>query len=165
MARSLRLTEDQLAAMLRRNRKAGNAPDARKPRLTLPHAPKPQKRATAKFWLVAGKSEAEEQLAFQIRAAKLPEPVRQWRFARPRGFRADFGWPWSVVRAFAIAVEVEGGTWLRGKSGHSSGTGILRDMAKQNEYALRGIRCLRVTPEQVKSGQALALIERLLSQS
>ena len=72
--------------------------------------------------------------------------------------RGTWPFPWGV------AVEIEGGIFMRGRSGHSSGTGILRDMEKGNEYALRGIRCLRVTPEQVKSGQALALIERLLSQ-
>ena len=170
MARSLKLTEDQLTEMLRRNRKyAGDAPAAGKPKLTLPPVPKPQKRVAVPSRKLARLNEAEEQLAFQIRAAKLPEPVRQWRFAPPRRFRADFGWPWGAgdqaMPLGAVAVEIEGGIFMHGKSGHSSGTGILRDMEKGNEYALRGIRCLRVTPEQVKSGQALALIERLLSQS
>ena len=185
MARSLRLTEEQLAsllrtsvswqrsirqALLRRNQSASRiAPNARKPKQPEGHGQEPQKRATARIRGKAGRSEAEEQLAFQIRAAKLPEPVRQWRFAPPRRFRADFGWPFGDYNPNkplrAVAVEVEGGVWMRGKSGHSSGTGILQDMAKANEYALRGIRCLRVTPEHVKSGQALALIERLLSQS
>ena len=61
-----------------------------------------------------------------------------------------------------LAVEIQGGIWLRGRSGHSSGTGILRDIFKAQEYALRGIRYLPVTPDQVKLGIALQMIERLL---
>lgn len=105
-------------------------------------------------------SQAEELLAFQLRAAKLPAPIRQWRFAAPRKYTADFGWP--VDDYAPLAVEIQGGIWLRGQSGHSSGTGILRDILKAQEYALRGIRYLPVTPDQVKSGEALQIIERLL---
>ena len=183
MAGSLRLTVEQLVALVRRNKKAtGNAPAARKPQQarttrvlasatykTHVYGQEPQKRLAVPFRKPPGRSEAEEQLAYQIRAAKLPVPVRQWRFAPPRRFTADFGWPHGcpdpAMPFWAVAVEIEGGVFMRGKSSHSSGTGILRDMEKGNEYALRGIRCLRVTPEQVKSGQALALIERLLKNS
>lgn len=42
---------------------------------------------------------------------------------RAVSMRADFAWP-----AVCVAVEIQGGAWVR--SGHSSGTGIDRDAAK-----------------------------------
>lgn len=111
-------------------------------------------------------SKVEELLAFQLKAAKAPSTIRQWRFAAPRKFTADFFWPWgggdNAMPREPLAVEVQGGVWMRGKSGHSSGTGIMRDIEKAQLYVLRGIRYLPVTPEQVKSGQALQMIEQLL---
>ena len=38
-------------------------------------------------------SELEELLAFQMRAAGLPEPEREYRFHEKRRYRADFAWP------------------------------------------------------------------------
>lgn len=39
--------------------------------------------------------------------------------------RADFAWPDAMV-----AVEMQGGTWSRRRSGHSTGRGIDRDCTK-----------------------------------
>ena len=103
-------------------------------------------------------SEAEETLAFQIRAAGLPEPVREHRFAPPRRWRADF----AFVDAHVL-VEVEGGRWVGGR--HTSPTGFAADCEKYNTAALMGWAVLRVTPEMVSDGTALAYIERALGAS
>lgn len=100
-------------------------------------------------------SEAEETLAFQVRAAGLPEPVREYRFAPPRRWRFDFAWADAKV-----AAEVEGGRWVGGR--HNSPTGFADDCEKYAEAVVRGWAVLRVTPEMVHSGAALRLIERVL---
>ena len=100
-------------------------------------------------------SKAEEALAFQVRVAGLPEPVREYRFAPPRRWRADF----AFVDA-RLLVEVEGGRWVGGR--HNSPTGFARDCEKYAEAVARGWGVLRVTPEMVDSGAALRLIERVL---
>lgn len=106
------------------------------------------------------KSELEETLLEQIRAAGLPEPVRQTRFYVPGHrypMRLDFLW----FRQWLI-VEVQGGTWTNG--GHNRGKQYERDCEKANEAILSGFRVLHVTTDMVEDGRALALIERALKQ-
>ena len=91
----------------------------------------------------------EDLLAWQIKVAKLPEPVREHRFAKPRRWRFDFAWPERM-----IALEVDGGTWVNGR--HSRGSGVAADCEKASRAAILGWRVLRVTGDQVKSGEALA---------
>jgi very-short-patch-repair endonuclease len=103
------------------------------------------------------KSELEELLAFQIRAAGLPEPEREFRFDKVRLFRADFAWP-----DHRLLVEVEGGIWMS-KGGHNTGRGILRDIEKGNLAASNNWLYLRFAPEHINSGQALDVIEDVLA--
>ncbi|MFA4972656.1 MAG: hypothetical protein WC683_08580 [bacterium] len=99
-------------------------------------------------------SEAEDALALHIRAAGLPEPVREHRFCERR-WRLDFAWPDKMV-----AVEVEGGRWVGGR--HTSPIGFGKDCEKYSEAAARGWRIVRVTPEMIEDGTALGYIERAL---
>lgn len=101
-------------------------------------------------------SKAEESMAVQIRAVKLPAPKREHRFAAPRRWRFDFAWPdrW-------VALEVEGGTHSGGR--HVRGDGFERDCEKYNAAALRGWTVLRVTSAMVRDGRALALVEAALA--
>jgi len=104
-----------------------------------------------------GVSEAEDLLAWQIKAAGLPEPERQYHYAKPwRKLRADFAWP-----ALHLLVEVQGGIYNR--RAHGSISGILADINRLNAATLAGWRLLRVTPDMVKDGVALALIEMALA--
>jgi hypothetical protein len=117
-------------------------------------------------------SDPEETLAFQIKAAKLPEPKREYRFAPPRRWKFDFAWPYRIDRPPPIlghiwnggwqplAAEVEGATWSGGR--HTRGAGFAADCEKYNEAALLGWRVLRVTKTMVEDGRALAYIERAL---
>ena len=104
------------------------------------------------------RSDAEDVLAFQIKAAGLPEPVRQYLYAPPRRFRADFAW--LLPPPMSMLVEVQGGVFTR--KAHGSVTGILADIERLNAAMLSGWRLFRVTPQMVQSGEALQLIERAL---
>lgn len=92
----------------------------------------------------------------QIRAIKLPEPIREMVFAKPRRFRADFCWPNKM-----LIVEVDGGTWNGGR--HTRGTGFDSDCEKGAIAMLLGYRVLHVTGTHIKSGAALEWIEGLLA--
>lgn len=94
-------------------------------------------------------------LEIVLRAAGLPEPIREHRFAPPRRWRFDYAWP-----ALRLALEVEGGTWAGGR--HVRGRGYEADCEKYGEAVLRGWRVLRVTTTMLNDGRALAMLERAL---
>lgn len=98
-------------------------------------------------------SDLEDELAFQLKAAKL-FPEREVRFCARR-WRWDFAWP-----AKKVAVEVEGGIWSGGR--HARGGGIESGIEKRNAGLLLGWRVLQVTAKHVNSGDALSWIEQLL---
>ena len=81
---------------------------------------------------------------------------REATFAWPRRWRFDF-----AIIDLMLAVEVEGGVWVGGR--HTDPKGFLSDLEKYNEAALRGWLVLRVTPEMVENGQALALVQRAIA--
>ena len=58
-------------------------------------------------------------------------PTRKWKF--------DFANP-----ELKIAVEQEGGVWIRGR--HNRGTGFLNDIEKYNTAVLLGWKVLRYPP-------------------
>jgi len=70
----------------------------------------------------------------------------------------DRKWCWDFVIEPDLAIEVQGGTWSRGKNGHSSGSGIRRDAKKANAATVAGYRTLFFTTDMVKSGEARAII-------
>jgi len=74
-------------------------------------------------------------------------PVRRWRF--------DIAF---VDRK--IAVEVDGGGWIQGR--HSRGGGMHSDAEKLSAAAILGWRVLRVTPQWVRSGDAVRWIQEAL---
>lgn len=101
-------------------------------------------------------SDLEDNLANQIKWIGLKEPEREYKFAPGRKYRCDFAWPDK-----RLLVEVEGGIYT--KQAHGSITGILRDVQKYNLAAELGYKVLRVTPDMIKSGEALNLIERAMN--
>jgi very-short-patch-repair endonuclease len=100
-------------------------------------------------------SQAEEELARHIRAVNLPEPVREYRFAPQRRWRADFAYPEQK-----ILIECEGGLWVNGR--HNRPAGFIKDAEKYNEAACLGYRVIRVTPDMIRSGEAVRYIERVM---
>ena len=89
------------------------------------------------------------------RAAKLPEPVPEFRFAPPRRWRFDWCWP-----AYKLALEVQGGLFVQGR--HSRGAALLKEHEKLNTAAQMGWRVLYVTPKQLLS-DGPELVRRAMS--
>ena len=83
--------------------------------------------------------------------------VREYRFHAERRWRLDLAFP---ERKLAVEVEgfAAGGTAGR----HQRAAGFAADCEKYSELAIAGWRLIRVTGKQVKSGAALAWIERAL---
>lgn len=108
----------------------------------------------------------EERLAFEIRAARLPEPVPQYRWAtelvnangRPRQFRADFAWP-----TYRLLVQVHGAIWQRGGGGHSHPSGIEKDVEQQRCAVILGWWVYPVTSTEVQAGKAIGLVTLALA--
>jgi len=92
-------------------------------------------------------------LAQQLRALKIPH-AREIRLIDGRR------WRWDFLINFTDAVEVQGDIWR--KSGHTTGKGITRDCEKANAATEAGYRLLFFTPKMIQSGEAIAIIERLL---
>lgn len=99
-------------------------------------------------------SKLEDTLFMQIKLAQLPMPVREFRAIKGRRFKWDFAW-----EEHRLLVEVQGGTFMPGKSAHSSGVGVNRDCEKANLATLNGWRILSFDSKQVKSGQALRWLQ------
>lgn len=96
-------------------------------------------------------SKIEETIALHIRAAKLPRPVRQHAYLPNRKFLADFAWP-----DRKLALEVDGMV-------HRIKARFEADAERHNTLLEAGWRVYRVTGKMVRSGAALALIERVLA--
>ncbi len=96
------------------------------------------------------RSEPEELLAWQLRAEGLTFD-REHRFHESRLWRLDF---WFA--GARLGVEVDGGGWVAGR--HGTGQGIENDCEKASHIAMAGHRLVRVTPGQIKRGEALKWI-------
>lgn len=124
-------------------------------------------------------SAAEDLLELHLKAEKFCGYQREVQLIPGRKFRYDFWcmtWAHNLGRSnipskataagmikSQVLVECQGGVWLKGKSGHSSGTGITRDCEKLSLAAIQGYRVIVCTPAQIKSGQAIAWIKQALS--
>lgn len=100
-------------------------------------------------------SALEERFARGLRALKVLEPQREYRFAPPRMWRFDFAWPEQ-----RFAVEIEGGVWTNGR--HTRGSGFVADTEKYNAAALAGWKVLRFTEKSVRDGSAVELVAQFL---
>jgi hypothetical protein len=94
----------------------------------------------------------------QLELCGWPKPDAEVRFDRIRRWRFDWAYP-----QYRIAIEREGGVWIKGR--HTRPSGYLKDVEKYNEAALRGWRILRYTPAMERSGEALKLVERALKEA
>jgi very-short-patch-repair endonuclease len=103
------------------------------------------------------KSELEETLLLLIRAEGLPEPEREYMFAKSIGrrWRLDFAYPEK-----RIGIEVQGGTYIRGA--HSRGTGLERDYEKYNQAQVLGWDVYQFSRKMIESGEAIETIRKAL---
>lgn len=113
-----------------------------------------RKREQVKCW--------EDDFEFQVKAHRLPPIVRKFLFAKQplgRKWESDFAYPqWKLL------IEIDGGVWRRGGGAHSHPSNIERDIEKGNDAALLGYHLLRFTSGQVRSGEAVAFLIRVLAQ-
>lgn len=101
-------------------------------------------------------SALEDILAFQVKAQKLPQPEREFRFHPERRWRADFAWP-----DRKIIAECEGAVWVNGR--HTRGSGFTADCEKYNAAALLGYRLFRFHAQSIKSGDAVRTLREALA--
>lgn len=102
--------------------------------LTRGERPRPERRG----------KRTEDALAAQLQAAGIGFE-REYRFAVTRRYRFDFR------VGIDLAVEIEGGV-------HGLKRQFRSDLSKHALALLHGWRVLRVSPEQVRTGEALKLI-------
>lgn len=93
------------------------------------------------------------------KAHGLPEPIPEYQFAPPRKWRFDWLFK-AALTIHSVALEIDGGVWTGGR--HTRGAGFIADQEKLNEAAILGYVVLRVTPADVESGAAFALVRRAL---
>lgn len=84
------------------------------------------------------KSGLEKLAEIRILWAKLPKPVREYKFHPDRKWRFDFAWPDAM-----LAVELEGGIWTGGA--HTRGKHFVSDCEKYNAATKMGWKILRYT--------------------
>lgn len=112
---------------------------------------------TASRSAASGGSPLETLLDAQLRSVGITQFVRQAALVPGRRFKADFYFPEA-----RLCVEVQGGLFLP-RGAHSGGTGAERDYEKAALTALEGVWTLFVSGRQVRSGQALAWIAKLIT--
>lgn len=107
------------------------------------------------------KSELELVFDTHIEQAGLPAPVKEWRFCPWRQWRLDRAWP-----ELRIAVEIDGGTWKRTRTGRSAGHAhpkrMREDNEKRNAARLLGWTVYQFTSGAVLEGEALKVIREAL---
>lgn len=88
----------------------------------------------------------------------------EFYFSIKRAYRFDYAIPVNVDGSvLKIAIEQEGGIHMKGNSGHSSGTGIQRDMDKNNLAISEGWVIIRRTPAEIKApGETIELIKAVI---
>lgn len=97
-------------------------------------------------------SSLEAELALQIRALKLPVPIRQYKFLADRGYLADFCWPDSK-----LIVECNGEV-------HRIKEMFERDMEKTCLAVVHGWTVLSVGRKLIYKGQAIEWVKLLLKE-
>lgn len=86
---------------------------------------------------------------------------REYQFWPGRGWRFDFAFPDVPVAGRLVAVEIEGGSHIRGK--HTRPLGFAKDIQKYNTATLNGWTVLRYTTEMVRSGLAETQVAAFLT--
>ena len=81
----------------------------------------------------------------------------EFHFSPDREYRFDYAIPDKMV-----AIEVQGGIWCKGNSGHSSGTGIKRDMEKSRLATSLGWKLIQCTPDELLTNKIIELIKKML---
>ena len=101
-------------------------------------------------------SHLEQIFAHHCQLIGLAAPVREHRFHPRRKWRFDFAWPEKQ-----IAVEIEGGTYKKGR--HNRPQGFESDVNKYNAATLAGWKVYRFTSLMVRNGHAAKFMEEVMN--
>jgi hypothetical protein len=139
----------------------------------------------------AKKLKTEASLVEQLAAAGLPVPSEEYFFATVigRDWRFDYAWPayrlaleiegalfggrvikvqqgfeYRRVKGEKVHVDIEPDTIVRLGGGHNTGERLRRDLEKRNYAAVLGWSMLSVMPDDVRSGEAVAVVRLALQQ-
>lgn len=82
----------------------------------------------------------------------------EYKFDKQRRYRSDI-----MVPDLRLAIEIDGGIY-KSRSGHSSISGLIRDINKNNYYCMNKIFCLRFTYDMVYDGTAAPIIIHTINQ-
>lgn len=123
------------------------------------NTPRPATRRTgAKRKQRGERSKPEQQLSDALIGANCGFFVEEYVFHPPRRWRFDFAFV-----GHRLAVEVEGGVWVRGR--HNRPQGFIDDCTKYNQAVLDGWRVLRFVPRTAWTTEAVDMIKEALSAS
>lgn len=87
----------------------------------------------------------------------------EFYFLIDKQYRFDYAIPLHTDgRILKIAIECDGGIHARGNSGHSSPTGIARDMDKGTLAAVNGWTLIRRTPANLYTNDTIILINKAI---
>ena len=123
-----------------------------------------QKKLAREKWEIMFAGQLDIKGWFYIREY-IFHPTRKWRFdvVISRGFVNQHSMnacgeslP-NHLREKSIAVEIEGGTWSRGR--HTRGSGFAEDCRKYNAAAAMGWRVFRFPAGMVEDGSAIKFLE------
>lgn len=78
----------------------------------------------------------------RLERTHIQKPEIEYKFHTKRRWRFDFAWP-----IYKIAIECEGGTWIRGR--HTRGLGYQKDLEKYNAAAAAGWKVFRYSPAMI----------------
>lgn len=59
-----------------------------------------------------------------------------------------------------VCIEVQGGIWAQGKTGHSSGAGINKDHEKYNFAQAMGYKVFQITSDTIRDMSAIEFIQK-----
>lgn len=105
----------------------------------------------------AGMSNLETNAWIVMAADGIYPEEHEFKFLKNRRFRFDFAWPSRM-----IALEIEGGTWSRGQSRHTSPRGFENDCEKYSLAAVHCWRVIRVTSKQINEAKMLEWVRAAL---
>lgn len=101
----------------------------------------------------AQRQRLENKFLFIWKALNGPELVREHRFVSNRKWRFDF-----AHLETCVAIEIEGGTWGKKKSRHTTGKGYADDCEKYNAAQDLFWKVFRLTADMITAKQAEKII-------
>lgn len=129
-----------------------------------PDKPKRQAKAHRTGWIddelnLRNKAKSVDVFMALVKAELSLDVWPEFYISTDKNYRLDYAIPVNTkMLSLKIAIEVNGGIWKKGDSGHSSGTGIKRDMDKSNLAQSLGWKIISVEPRELLTTKTLNLI-------